>query len=104
MGSVKEELAEVWWVLKILNRYLGKLETAIINFSMGKARDEAWKFATKLAFLSESDQESKIQEKDKEMALFARVIRYPGLFGTLVTKIIRIGEVGTVPKIIKILE
>ena len=104
VGGVKEELAEIWPILRILNRYLGSVETALINFSMEKARDHAWSVAERLAPLPESEQTDKINEMDAEMALFARVIRYPGLIGSTVTKIIRLGEIGTIRKIIKILE
>ncbi len=104
VGGVKEELADIWPILRILNRYLGSVETALINFNMEKARDHAWSVAERLAPLPESEQTDKINELDDEMALFARVIRYPGLIGSTVTKIIRLGEIGTIPKIIKILE
>ena len=38
-GDVQGELAEIWPLLKLLNSALGNVETAIINFSMEKARD-----------------------------------------------------------------
>src|SRR5690606_19446275 len=45
VGGVQDELAEIWPVLGILNRYLGSVQKSIINFSMEKARDAAWSFA-----------------------------------------------------------
>lgn len=104
VGGVKDDLAAVWPILKIMNRYLGSVETSIVNFSMEKARDHAWSVAERLAPLSESEQAEQIAELDAEFALFARAIRHPGLVGGVVATVIRLGENGTIPEIINILE
>ena len=43
-------------------------------------------------------------EKDEVIAMFSRVISHPGFVGSLVTKVIRLGERGTTRQRIEILE
>jgi hypothetical protein len=104
VGDVQNDLAQIWPILRIMNRYLGNIETAIINFSMSKARDNAWSVAERLAPLSESEQKDEIAKLDAEVTAFARVIRHPGIIGSGVSKLIRMGERGSVTKKIDILE
>ncbi len=104
VGKVQQELAEIWPILRIMNRYLGTVETTIINFSMEKARDHAWSVAELLAPLPQTVQDEKITELDTKVASLARVIRFPGLTGSTVSKTVRLGEIGNIPGKIKILE
>ena len=104
VGGVKNELTEIRTLLGLLSRYLGGVETAIINFSMEKARDAAWSFAEELSPLSEEQRQQAIVEKDEMFALFSNVIMRLGFTESLVTKIIRLGERGTTRKRIEILE
>jgi len=104
VSDVQNELAQIWLFLRVMNRYLGSVEGAIINFSMERARDHAWSVAERLAPLDESGQASEIAVLDTEVALFARVIRHPGVLGSTVTRLIRIGERGSVGGKIQVLE
>ena len=104
VGGVLKELAEIWWLMGLLNRYLGSVENAVINFSMSKARDAAWSFAETLSPLSDEQRQKEIVEKDKVISTFSRVISHPGFVGSLVTKVIRLGERGTTRERIEILE
>ncbi len=104
VGDVQKELAEIWPLLKLLNSALGNVETAIINFSMEKARDAAWSFAEKLSPLSEEQRQQAIIDKDEMIALFSRVISHPGYYPSLIIGIIRLGERGTTRQRIEILE
>ncbi len=104
VGGVQAELAEIWPILGFFNRYLGSVETAIINFSMEKARNAAWSFAKNLSPLSPEQRMHAIAYKDNEMALFSRVISHPGFYGSLILGIIRLGESGDILQNIEILE
>jgi len=103
VGEIQRELAEVWIALRLLNRYLGSVEEALINFSMEVARDEAWALAEQLAPLSQVERDRRIVEKDRDVRELARVIRHPGAMLGAVTTIVRWGERGSVPRIIEIL-
>lgn len=103
VGDVLDDLAQIWSALRLFNRYLGTVETGIINFSMKKARNQAWSVAERLAPLTESAQTGEIAKLDAEVAAFARVIRHPGVVGSTVTGLVRLGERGSIPRKIDIL-
>ena len=103
VNGVLNELSAIWPIFGLLNRYLGSVEKSIINFSMEKARDAAWSFAEELSPLPADQRESAIAEKDACFAEFSNVILHPGLTGSLITKIIRIGERGTIAQRIELL-
>lgn len=104
VGEVQTELAQIWLFLRVLNRYLGSVEKGIINFSMEKARDHAWSVAERLAPLDESARAAEIRTLDASMALFARTIRHPGPLAGTITRLVRVGERGSVERKIRILE
>ena len=103
VGGVQKELAQIWVTLRLLNRYLGDVETSIINFSMKEARDHAWSAAQRVAPLDDTAQEAEIAQLDSEVLRLAHLVRHPGVVGGLVTKTVRAGERGTIPHIIDIL-
>ena len=103
VGSVMDELAQVWMTLRLLNRYLGNVETSIINFSMENARNHAWSVAERLAPLNEAEQAQSIGQLDREVLKLGHLVQGPVGVGGVVTKAIRLGERGTVPQIIDIL-
>jgi len=103
VGGVQEELARIWPLLGLMNRFLGSVEETVINFSMEKARDAAWEFAEQLAPLQTAQQLEKISLKDQKIATFAKVVRYPGVLGGVTTKIIRLGERGSIVERIEVL-
>lgn len=104
VGSVQSELAEIWLVQGLLNRYLGNVQTTIINFSMEKARDAAWSFAETLSPLPIKQRQNRIADMDATIALFSNVISHPGFTASLINKIIRLGERGSIRQHIEILE
>jgi hypothetical protein len=75
----------------------------MINFSVERARDHAWKVALDLAPLETTDQMSKIADLDKEIVMLGRKIRHPSLIAGTTIMAIRLGERGTIPQIIDIL-
>lgn len=101
--DVNKDLIQIWPILGIFSSYLGNTKTSIINFSMEKARDKAWSIAERLAPLDEIKQKVEIEKLDTEVTEFANVILHPGFMGSLVCKIIRLGELGSIPKKIEIL-
>lgn len=103
VDGVQKELARVWPLLGLLDRIAGRTDEALINFSMEKARDQAWQVALNLAPLDRANRMAGIEKIDKEVALFGRLVRHPGLTIGSVNKIIRLGERGTIPQIINIL-
>jgi hypothetical protein len=103
VAGVQEELAQVWMPFRVLNRFLGSVDEAIIEFSMTRARDAAWQVAERLSELDEDAQTREIAQLDGETLALARLVRSPGIVPGAVTKVIRLGERGTVSKIIDVL-
>ena len=104
VGDVQNELTWIWPPLKWLTRHLGGIETVIINFSMEKARDAAWSFAEQLAEIDEIDRPRAIEQRDEKILRLGHAIRYPGFFLNAKTKMVRLGERGTIADIISVLE
>jgi len=104
VGEVEEELSEVWPTLKKILKLSGKIDDFLVNFSMKAARDEAWRFAVKLAFTSPEEQAKMIARKDQEVATFTQFINPPGIIPKVIFGIIRLGERGSVADIIEVLE
>lgn len=104
VNEVRAELAEIWTTLRLFNRYLGPVQTEIINFSMEQARDQAWSVAERLSPLSGDARSDAIREIDREFMAFGQLIRYPGPKLRIATALVRIGERGSVRRKIEILE
>ena len=104
VGHVEAELSQIWPILKKILKFTKGLNTFLINFSMEIARDSAWKFATLLADHDLSDWAILIKEKDNKVANYGKTILSPGFIISLLFKIIRLGERGTVKEKIEILE
>jgi len=104
VGEVQGELAQIWRTLRFFNRYLGDVQNAVINFSMNKARDEAWSVAKRLAPLQKGERERAIQQLDSDVVDIARIVRRPGILLGLITKLVRVGEIGWVKTKIEILK
>lgn len=104
VGAVQDDLARIWPLLRLLNTNSGGADRILINFSMERARDAAWDVARELAPLGREEQERRIVQLDDQVTAFGRRIRHPGSVGGLITRVIRLGERGTVASRIAILE
>ena len=103
VDGVKAELQAIWPALRLIDWVGGRAEDAIINFSLEKAREFAWDTAQRLAPLPSSQQETMIRELDRDVSLLSNIVPRPGPVLVTLTKIIRLGERGSVPEIIDIL-
>ncbi|TDI83086.1 MAG: hypothetical protein E2O78_08705 [Caldithrix sp.] len=103
LGVVQDKINALSPAMGLLDKVGGRSDEAIMNFSMQKARDEAWKFATALAVLPEDEQQAKIAEKDEKIALLANIVRNPGWLVNLFAFLIRILETSNVRKVINVL-
>jgi hypothetical protein len=90
--------------LATIQGFLGSVDDDIVNFSMDRARDCAWDLAKRLAALEGPAQEREIRRQDAGILDLARRVRYPGFLLGTATKIVRLGERGSVREIIEVLE
>ena len=104
VGEVQQELSEIWPILKFILTLSGKIDDYMINFSMKKARDGAWKFANELHSAKKTDLSEMIAVRDLKVAKIAAYINPPGIISILVFRLIRLGERGDVTGRIEILK
>lgn len=103
LDVVQDKISVLSPGLDLLDRIGGRSDEAIMNFSIQKARDEAWNFAQALAALNAEEQEQRIAQKDIEIEALARIVRNPGWLISLVAFFIRLFESSRVSKIINVL-
>ena len=63
---------------------------------MEMARDDAWRYAVKMAGTTAPEWPAAIEKRDQEVATLTRLISAPGWLVSLAMKVIRMGEKGTV--------
>lgn len=101
--DVEKRLAEIWPLLRAVNKISGKYDDVVLNFSLVKARKCAWKIAEELAYLSPEEKPAKIQKLDRKAAVLARLILHPGALISSANYFVRWGEKGSVSEIIDLL-
>ena len=102
--KVKMDLAKVWPVLKLTNLIAGKAGNWLAKSGMVASRNFSWKSAKAVYALPETEREDKINLIDETVVRVGENILLPGYFTALIILIIRITEIGSVQKIIGILE
>jgi hypothetical protein len=101
VGSVTAELTHIWPPLGWMTH--GRLDDAVINFSMSRARDQAWSLAQALASLAPDARDARIRATDAEMSALGAAVLTPGFRLTAALLAIRIAERGSVAQKIQIL-
>lgn len=104
VADVEKDLTEVWPILKWILEKTKSIDTFLIDFSMQKAREGAWKYALELAPLDGKKAEESITIRDEKVAQKAKLITNLGGIPVFLFKIMRLFEVGTVDHKIKDLQ
>jgi hypothetical protein len=103
IDDVENELAEIWPLTRVLDWAGGRKDEFLINFSLARARDFAWKVAERFAPMNPIEQEAAISSLDKDVEKIGRLVLHPGLKLSASLLLVRLGERGSIPGIIKIL-
>jgi hypothetical protein len=104
VNQVKSELTQIWPLLGPLDRLAGITEDVMIDFSMEKARDQAWRTAEKIAPLTQDQQAAEIPKIDQWVGNFGKVVWQPPLRTIrFFLALIRLGERKSIPAMIDIL-
>ena len=99
--EVQNNLSSIWPMLKWILSKTGKVDDLLVDFSMEKARDGAWKSANELAKVPVSDIQIYVHNRDAKVALKSVIITSPVFFIQILIWIIRLGERGSVAEKIK---
>ena len=96
VNEVEQDLAKIWPTLKIILKLTGKVDDFMVDFSMGLARDGAWKFAKSIANKLNVERDDLIKQRDHKVARKAMIITNPGIIIRTIFMIIRLGERGSI--------
>jgi len=100
LDPAQEAINEFSPLLDLLDKVGGRTDEAIANFSIDKAREEAWENAQLLAGQSPTQQQSTINLLDRKVSFLGRLIENPGYILSKALEIIRFAESRNVPAII----
>ena len=104
LDDVQDRLTLVSPAMTLLDSAGGRTDEAIMNFSIERAREAAWRAAERLAPLSPEEMQKEIEVLDRWADVLASVIQYPpGISIRLATFFVRITESRDVGKIIDVL-
>jgi hypothetical protein len=103
VDEVEADLARIWPLLRPLDWLAGRKEERIAGFSIGVARQHAWRFAEQLATQDALAQAASIARVDEWIALFGRNLHRPPFVARFAQRLIRFGERGSVSEIIQTL-
>jgi hypothetical protein len=103
--KVQDDIEELSPWIKFLDKISDdKVEDAVINWSLTKARDCAWNVATRLAASSPQQSAVYLANLDRDVAFLGRLVRRPaGVFVRLGLLVIRLRESNDVPHTIDVL-
>lgn len=102
---MQKKLGRVSPLMFLLDWIGQRKDEFLINFSMVKARDQAWSLAEELASLFGENREKRIEISDRHVSLLSQIlINPPGKSLKFITRILGLFEEKNVGKIINSLE
>ena len=104
IDEVQDQLAEIWPLSKRLDRVGGRKDEFLINFSLTKARNAAWRVAQRFVRLNDAGQGAAIARLDADVEKIGKLVLHPGLKLTATLALVRLGERGAIPAVIEILK
>ncbi len=102
VDEVENELAQIWPVFGLLDRFAGSLDERLADCGMTFARDRAWAFAEEVS--ASNNKVKTLNDMDKKMTMIGQLFLSPGVIKNVLLVLIRIAERGNVRKKIEILE
>jgi len=104
VDNVQDQLSRMWPLLKPIDWIAGQLDEKLSKFAMSIARDAAWQVALDFSKLKTDKEKLRyIHYRDGRVAAFGNKLAYPGLTLSLVIRLMRFLELGSVPKKLNIL-
>lgn len=89
--------------LWLLDKISGRADEVIINFSMQRARDQAWELAQRLAPLPAAQWATECSGLERRITVLGRLIQHPGWWLSLRLLVIRLRESSDVRAVIEAL-
>ena len=102
--EVKGDLAKIWPILRLLDVFAGKGGTYLATMGLKVSRGFAWNTTKNFSESPQEEYEERVQRTDQTVAKIAENILVPGYLLSVLILFIRLGERGSVDKIISKLE
>ncbi len=99
----QEKINELSPLMGWLDKLGGRTDEAVMNFSIEKARDEAWQFAVALGASGEKVRAEKLAQKDDDTEALADFVANPGWLINIGVFFIRLFETKNIDKAINVL-
>ncbi len=104
LDDVQDKLTLVSPLMSLVDLAGGRTDEAILNFSIKRAREAAWRVAERLVSLSPEEMQREIDVLDRWVDVLAFVVQYPpGISIRLANSLVRLTESRNVGKIIDVL-
>jgi hypothetical protein len=103
LEEVQDRLALVSGWMTLLDRAGCRADEAVMNFSINRAREKAWKSAQRLASVKDAERQGEIDALDGHAAFRAQLIQYPGLTLRAASVLVRVTELRDVSRLIDVL-
>ena len=104
VDEVQNDLATIWPTLKWLLKISRNIDNFLVDFSMSRARDGAWKFATEIVGLDSENLEKEITNRDIKIEKLGDIVKSPGIIVSFIFGIIRLAERRSIVQRIELLE
>jgi len=92
IDPVQAALADVWWMLRLLDWFAAQIDEWLIGTGLIAARREAWGFAVDLASAEPARRSTLIKHRARKVAEIGRRILTPGFIPTTLLLVVRLGE------------
>ena len=101
VNEMQDRVARVSRLMILLDRMGKNTDELIINFSMAKAREQAWDLACYLSDLEDAEKQIVIAKKDSRIAAFGEILKSPpGILLKMTIKLIALFEEKNIKTII----
>lgn len=90
--TVQDRLDRVSPLYRFVDDVSADVDRSIVNFSITRARDAAWRFATTLAMQDPAEVPQRIVEQDRAVGALADHIIHPGFFAAIGLLAVRVTE------------
>lgn len=104
VDRVQASLSEVSWLYRFVGDVADSDQDAVINFSIGRARAQAWKFAVELAAMAPVEAAAKVERHDAVVAALGTTIAGPPWWSRAGLRVVRFTERSKVSEVIDVFD
>lgn len=104
VDQMRREICALSPWIRLVDKFSGDADDALVNFSMRKARDAAWEMALRLAPLDPDSWEPELDACDRRWEMLGNLVAHPpGLLAKAALLVVRARECGNVERVIQTL-